>query len=170
VETNQCKLKEIELVADLEREKEERKEAELSVAAFKRQLGSLREKCAAIDAEIEQYRAINEDLRREKNKERSTLSEQASHIPLELNATERRLSCVVEGIETDQLLIRFHSIDISDPHREVSFVLDLSGSMYKVITSSPHLPTLPILVESLNTTKDIYAFIRQIRKSYQEII
>lgn len=109
----------------------------------------MREKCAAIDAEIEQYRTINENLRRgtskkhsllllfalnarpEKNKERSTLSEQASHIPLELTATERRLSCVIEGIEKDQLLIRFHSIDRSDPHREVSFVLNLSGNMYK---------------------------------------
>lgn len=51
-------------MVDIEREKEERKDAELSVGAFKRQLGSLREKCAAIDAEIEQYRAIGENLRR----------------------------------------------------------------------------------------------------------
>lgn len=49
---------------DLEREREERKDGELSVAAFKRQLASLREKCEAIDAEIEQYRAITANLRR----------------------------------------------------------------------------------------------------------
>lgn len=79
-ETIQCKLKEIELVAgalelfacsisvdgiaDLEREKEERKDAELSVAAFKRQLAALKEKCSSIESEIEQYRAIAANLRR----------------------------------------------------------------------------------------------------------
>lgn len=63
-ETNQCKVKEIELVATLEREREETSEAEQSVAAYKRQLASLREKCASIDVEIEQYRAITANLRR----------------------------------------------------------------------------------------------------------
>jgi kinetochore protein Spc25 len=63
-ETNQCKVKEIELVATLEREREEKSEAEQSVAAYKRQLASLREKCASIDVEIEQYRAITANLRR----------------------------------------------------------------------------------------------------------
>jgi kinetochore protein Spc25 len=86
LETNQCKVKEISLVAgnflfsrhflvfgawltmimgvDLQKEQEERKEAELGVAAFKRRLASLRDKCAAIDAEIEQYRAITSNLER----------------------------------------------------------------------------------------------------------
>lgn len=81
-ETNQCKLREIDLVAgawlsstilliprtsrhtELEREKEERKDTELSAAAFKRQLAGLREKCQTIEAEIEQYRAITANLRR----------------------------------------------------------------------------------------------------------
>ena len=49
---------------DLEREKEERKDAELSVAAFKRQLANLRDRCSAIEAETEQYRAITANLRR----------------------------------------------------------------------------------------------------------
>ena len=64
METNQCKLKEIELVAGLDREKEERKDAELSAAAFKRQLASLRDQCASIDVDIEEYQAITQNLRR----------------------------------------------------------------------------------------------------------
>lgn len=63
-ETNQCKIKEIELVATLEKEREEKGEAEQSVAVYKRQLATLREKCASIDVEIEQYRAITANLRR----------------------------------------------------------------------------------------------------------
>lgn len=48
----------------LEKEQEERKEAEVSVAAFRRQLASIKEKCASLDAEIEQHRAIVQNLRR----------------------------------------------------------------------------------------------------------
>jgi hypothetical protein len=49
---------------DLEREKTERKDAELAVAAYQRQLASLKDKCGAIQAEIEQYSAITDGLRR----------------------------------------------------------------------------------------------------------
>ena len=50
--------------AVVEKEQEERKDAELAVAAFKRQLASLREKCSAVDSEIEQYRALVTTLHR----------------------------------------------------------------------------------------------------------
>lgn len=79
-EINNCKVREIDLVAgkhrsgmrsvslltsiELEREKEERQEIELAVAAFKRQLATLKDKCSSIDSEIEQYRAITESLRK----------------------------------------------------------------------------------------------------------
>ena len=43
---------------------EERKEAELSVAAFERQLASIKEQCALLDVEIEQRRAVVMNLRR----------------------------------------------------------------------------------------------------------
>lgn len=70
----------------------------------------------------------------EKDKERSTLSTHASSAAPELNACEACLSCVVEGIEKDQLLIRFSNVDKSDPDREFSFVLDFSRSIYKGAT------------------------------------
>jgi kinetochore protein Spc25, fungi type len=51
-------------VVALEREQDEKREAEQSVAAYKRQLASLGERVASIDVEIEQYRAITANLRR----------------------------------------------------------------------------------------------------------
>ena len=48
----------------LEHEKEERKDGELSVAAFKRQLASLRDRCASIEVDIDQYQGITQNLRR----------------------------------------------------------------------------------------------------------
>ncbi|KAF8168394.1 chromosome segregation protein Spc25-domain-containing protein [Crassisporium funariophilum] len=166
-ETSQCKQKEIELVAHLEREKDERKDAELLVAAFKRQLAALRDKCASIDADIEHYRAIAQNLRREKNKERSTLSSHALCVPPELEACERRLSCFIEGVEADRLLVRFSNIDQDEINREASFVIDLSNRAYKVITSSPHLPSMLILVSTLNEDGDIYGFIKEVHNNYK---
>jgi hypothetical protein len=51
-------------LSDLQREAEERKDAELGVAAFKRQLTTLRERCTALDSQIEHYRAVAGNLER----------------------------------------------------------------------------------------------------------
>ncbi|KAF5314111.1 hypothetical protein D9611_006925 [Ephemerocybe angulata] len=168
-ETNQCKLREIDLVAELEKEKEERQEMELSVAAFKRQLASLRDKCSSIDSEIEQYRVITENLRREKNKERSILRKNASRVNPDLKFCEENLGFSMEGIENDQLFVRFWRLDPTDPERDASLVLDVSSTSYRVLTSSPLLPSLPILLTSLNETGDIYLFVKQAREKYREL-
>ncbi|KJA26937.1 hypothetical protein HYPSUDRAFT_36107 [Hypholoma sublateritium FD-334 SS-4] len=166
-ETNQCKLKEIDLVAQLEREKEERKDAELSVAAFKRQLVTLGDKIATLDVDIQHYRALTENLRREKNKERSTLSSFASHVAPQSQSCEKFLACTIEGVEKDRLLARFSHLDPSDPEREASFVLDLSTEAYKVITSSPQLPSMHILIHTLNESRDIYTFFKEARAAFK---
>ncbi|KAK0209125.1 chromosome segregation protein Spc25-domain-containing protein [Desarmillaria ectypa] len=169
-ETNQCKVREIELLADLSREAQERKDAEYSVATFRRQLASLKEKCAAIDSELEEYRAITANLEREREKERSTLQVHASSVQPEYQAVEQILGLTIEGIDKEQqLLVRFRRIDLGDLEKEFSFVLDVSGPGYKVLTSSPPLPQLPFLVEKLNLTKDIYAFIHAMRQAYAKL-
>lgn len=136
--------------AELQKEQEERKAAELEVASLKRQLASLRDKCTAIDAEIEQYQAIAGNLRRgasnhpslqgsrlivtratEKNKEWGTLTNLAARVSPELTAVERAISCVVEGVEKNKLLVRMTRIDKSDPEREFSFVIDVSNRVYQ---------------------------------------
>ncbi|KAG7451977.1 uncharacterized protein BT62DRAFT_926180 [Guyanagaster necrorhizus] len=169
-ETNQCKVREIELLADLAREAQERKDAESSVATFRRQLASLKEKCAAIDGELEEYHAITANLEREREKERSTLQTHASSVLPDYQAVERILGLTIEGIDKEQqLLVRFRRIDHNDLEKEFSFVLDVSGPGYKVLTSSPPLPQLPFLVEDLNLTKNIYAFIHAVRQAYVKL-
>ena len=48
----------------LQQEQEERKEMESAVNVLKRRLGSIKEKCASVDAEIEQYRSMVATLER----------------------------------------------------------------------------------------------------------
>ena len=38
-----------------------------------------------------------------------------------------------------------------------------------VPTTTPFLPTLPILLDELNDSRDVYAFIRRIRAAFQEL-
>jgi len=74
------------------------------------------------------------------------------------------------GVEKDQLLVRFSHIDKYDLDREFTFVLDVSVRSYRVLTSTPLLPTLPIYVEQLNESRDVYAFIKQVRRAFEELV
>jgi Chromosome segregation protein Spc25 len=67
----------------------------------------------------------------EKKKERSTLGKYAARVSPELEAYERRLCCILEGIEKNRILVRFSHIDRSEPEREFSFVFDISTKVYK---------------------------------------
>ncbi|KAJ3485718.1 hypothetical protein NLI96_g4766 [Meripilus lineatus] len=169
-ETNNCKVKELELMAVLERETEERKEAELSVAAFRRQLSALKEKCATIDVEIEQHKAKLQNLQREHHRETSLLNSHAARVSPELAECEERLQCVIEGIDRDKILVRFTHIDRSDTSREFSMVIDVSDRTYQVPTTSPVLPTLPIFLEELNESRDIFHFIKQARQAFEHLV
>ncbi|KAF8635955.1 hypothetical protein AX15_000121 [Amanita polypyramis BW_CC] len=168
-ETNQCKLRELELVTELEREKEERKDVELAVAGFKRQLASLRDRCSDINAEIEQYRATVASLQREKDKERATLSTFATRAAVDFAVCEKYLNCVFEGIEKDQILLRFYCLNPADPEQECSLVLDVSSALYRVMTSSPNPPSMPILVDALNKTRDVFLFMIEVRAAFKNL-
>lgn len=38
-----------------------------------------------------------------------------------------------------------------------------------VLTSTPLLPTLPIYIEQLNESRDVYAFIKQVRRAFEDL-
>ncbi|GJE97539.1 hypothetical protein PsYK624_137600 [Phanerochaete sordida] len=130
-ETHACKVRELELIAELEKEHEERKEAELAVAAFERQLASIKDQCALLDAEIEQRRAVVNNLHREREREHALLNTHASRTSSELTECEFRLCSVVEGIDKDTILVRFTHIDPADQQREFSVVVDVSADIYR---------------------------------------
>ncbi|KAE9406156.1 hypothetical protein BT96DRAFT_876050 [Gymnopus androsaceus JB14] len=169
-ETNKCKVQELELMTTLDKEQAERKDAEIMVATFKRQIASLHERSTTLQAQIDEYRSLNASLKKDKGKERSTLAVHASQVNPELQAFENLLACDVEGMEKEQLLIRFKRLDLSDPNREFGFILDVSSDSYKVMKTSPPLPSLPLLVDKLNATRDIFAFIIQIRQEFQRMV
>ncbi|KZT09030.1 uncharacterized protein LAESUDRAFT_675608 [Laetiporus sulphureus 93-53] len=165
-ETNQCKIKEIELIKVLDTEEKEKRDAETSVTTFKRQLAIVKERCSLLDSELEQHRVVAANLNRERNREQGTLNSYAAHVAPEIADCESCLQCSIEGIERDMLLVRFLRLDDADPTREFSMVIDVSSPLYEVPTATPFLPTLPIHLDELNETRDVYAFIRQVRDAF----
>ncbi|TFL06209.1 chromosome segregation protein Spc25-domain-containing protein [Pterulicium gracile] len=165
-ETHQCKIKEIDLLAELEHEQTERKELEVSIASLRRRISALREKYAEVDEEIARYRTVVANLKSDRQHDTQTLASTASSVLPALNALQNALSCKLEGIGTGQLLIRFWNVDPSDPQREVSCVVDVSDTVYRVLTSSPPLPMLSSLAEELNSSRDVYRFVIQLRSSF----
>lgn len=107
----------------------------------------------------------------------------------DIQVLEKALGCVVEGLEEpNHLLVRFWFVDPHNPGREFTFVLDTSGTGYRgavqivvvhlcssdlcfsVVTSSPPLPTLPILVDSLNESGDIFWFVLAMRQAFAKLV
>ncbi|KAF7297792.1 Glycoside hydrolase [Mycena kentingensis (nom. inval.)] len=169
-ETKECKIQELQLAAELQKEQEDRKEAELNVAGRKRQLAALQEKCANVDAQIEHYRSIADNFQRIKKNEKDALLASAAGVTSQTRAIEDRIACTVEAVANDQLLIRFTRIDPENTDREFSLVLDLSGDSYRVVTITPALPALSDLVWQLRKTGDIIAFIRDVRRAFGELV
>ena len=72
------------------------------------------------------------------------------------------------------------------PEHEFTFITDINGLSYKgdiaivifpdpyirdtVLTSSPPIPTLPVLVNALSESKDIYLFIMQMCQAFVKLV
>ncbi|KAF8508519.1 chromosome segregation protein Spc25-domain-containing protein [Gautieria morchelliformis] len=169
LDISECKEKEVQLLKVLEREQTERKDSESSVSALKRQLTSVKDKCNKVDIEIDQVKATIVALREERRKEGNILESQAGHQEPELRALESKLHLTVEGVQKDVLLVSFTHIDPSDESRDFSVVVDVSDPVYKVPTSSPMIPTLPLLLAELNETREFYKFIKKVRKAFIQL-
>lgn len=136
---------------EIQREKQERTEAESAVEELRRRLDHQDERNKTLDDEISKLRLRAKDLRRgalfsrlytthsnvtylcrlEKERDRAILSKHAKSLQHELESFEDLLRCKCEGVGPDRLLFRFWSVDRSDAEREFNFALDLGGDTYK---------------------------------------
>ena len=91
----------------------------------------MREKIAALDGDIEHLSALVQDLERERKREEDILVSHAQAVEPNIQVLERSLSCVIEGLPNDCLLVRFWNIERANPSREFTFVLDPNSEQYK---------------------------------------
>ncbi|CCA77861.1 hypothetical protein PIIN_00507 [Serendipita indica DSM 11827] len=160
------RMKEIALIQQLEAEKRERGNAEESVAHSNRQLRTLQERMAEAEQDAIRLDTVLKNLKNSKEKEKRQLEKQASQIGRDVLELEQLLGIQVQGAGNDILTIKFKRLDPRDPDRTFSVTIDLSSSEYRVTEVSPVLPGLPTLLDSLNESKDLFAFLRRIRQAF----
>lgn len=165
-EIQKYRLKEIALAKLLEEERQERKHSEEVVAHSNRQLKSLQEKLAAKEEESKKLDNVLDQLKKSKEKEKRQLDKQASQVAKDVSSLELMLGATIRGAGDDVLRVVFTNLDPKDPEREFSIVIDLSRQEYRVPEVSPPLAALHTLLDGLNASRDLYAFLRRIQRAF----
>ncbi|GAA5856679.1 hypothetical protein JCM8547_005926 [Rhodosporidiobolus lusitaniae] len=121
-------------------------------------------------AEVKEIMSKLEARRELKAKQRAAFTKQVSRNGPELEFFEQKLGLKIRGKARDVVQFKFQNIDPSSFPRSFSFDLDASKALYTVPSTSPSsfLPpsVLLPLVSHLNSTRDLYAFIRAMRHAF----
>ncbi|KFM63807.1 hypothetical protein X975_19663, partial [Stegodyphus mimosarum] len=70
---------------------------------------------------------------------------------------------------TRSLLFSFHNISKNKPQDTYTFELTTDGITYKVSNCTPAIHDLEILLDDLNKTNDLTAFVVKVRKSFSAL-
>ncbi|WVQ81849.1 hypothetical protein IAT38_003976 [Cryptococcus sp. DSM 104549] len=162
--------KEGEMLATLETERHTLADLNSSLSHLRSNLTKTKEQSAALEAELQGLRKEVKAERTEKERQGKMLDEMRDRDEMELRELEEAMGWKVEGIRQDQLLMRFTLIDPAEPAREFSIIVDVSKSDYSVPNCDPPIATLPELVHQLNDDRDLYTFIKRVRKAFRALI
>lgn len=158
----------IELMKVVAKEEGERKRVEAELADFKRALASSKAKCGALESEIEQKRAHIDMLRADKQADRRLLDRRADECVPDLVQLQRKLRLGIEGINANLLQFRFPVL--REPGMEGVIILDHSSRIYKVAKCDPPLTNMSQLLDELNESRELYAFLIRVFESFQSIV
>ncbi|GAA6049273.1 hypothetical protein JCM3770_005916 [Rhodotorula araucariae] len=159
-----------EMVRTVQREKDElerARELEGEVTARGRALAVQVE---TAQAEVKEILVKLEARRELKARQRAAFAKQVSRNAPELAFFEQKLGLKIRGRARDVVQFKFQHIDPGSFARTFSFDLDASKPTYALTAISPAslvpAPVVAALVARLNETRDLYAFLRAIRREF----
>jgi kinetochore protein Spc25, animal type len=82
----------------------------------------------------------------------------------------RRLGVDVRSKSGGQFQIVFTQVDPSNPQRQFSFTMRLNGDLYELMACEPRISQLRPLIDQLNASNDLKAFVIDIRKHFRSIV
>ncbi|WVO23041.1 uncharacterized protein IAS62_004386 [Cryptococcus decagattii] len=159
-----------EMLATLEAERHVVADLVASLSHLQSSLTKIKEKSSILDTELQSERKEVTAMQAEKERQTNVLNDMRGKDTTELKQLEEALGWKVEGIKQDQLLMRFTLLDPEDPAREFSIIVDVSKQDYSVPNCDPPIPSLPDLVRQLNFDRDLFAFIKRVRKAFRALI
>ncbi|GJN92380.1 hypothetical protein Rhopal_005410-T1 [Rhodotorula paludigena] len=159
-----------DMVRTVQREKDETERARELEGEVTARGRALAVQVETAQAEVKEVLAKLEARRELKTKQRAAFAKQVSRNAPELAFFEHKLGLKIRGKARDVVQFKFHNLDPASFARTFSFDLDASKPTYTITALSPPslLPsqTLAPLLSRLNSTRDLYAFVRAVRAAF----
>ncbi|GAA5989204.1 hypothetical protein JCM11641_006567 [Rhodosporidiobolus odoratus] len=145
----------------------EKKEQEARVLTMGR---GLQVQVETLQNEVKEVLNKLEARRELKSKQRAAFAKQAARNSPEIEFFEQKLGFKIRGKARDVVQFKYSNIDPASFPRSFSLDLDASKALYSVSSQSPasFLPpsTLDPALTRLNSTRDLFAFLREIRQAF----
>ncbi|EMR09120.1 hypothetical protein PNEG_02463 [Pneumocystis murina B123] len=167
---NDCKEIEKNSIEAVEKEKQEVIEAERSIAEFKEKKAMMTEKREYLLQQIQEISQAIQKKREFRTNMRHMFIKQAAKNQPELRFWEEHLAMKIKGVKDDFLKIIFTHIDENDWMKEFYFIINLSKREYEVTECSPALATVHEIVSKLNSSRDFFEFLKNMRKAFKKSI
>ncbi|GAA5813402.1 hypothetical protein MFLAVUS_006880 [Mucor flavus] len=169
-------IKKIELksntINEYEKKLAESKElsSALELSNYKVESETLSKENDKLQALVDQRLAILEAKKAENILKKASTLENERRDKIELMACVKYTQLDMSTEKENHVKFSFKSISQVDPEKVFYFVLYLSeSSIFQVTECRPEIPELDSLVAEVNIDRDIYSFVKRMRRSFVEI-
>ncbi|KAI7888684.1 chromosome segregation protein Spc25-domain-containing protein [Mucor mucedo] len=143
------------------------KEISLRTSEIKRKNELVVKANAELEAKINEKRRLLEQQRMENTARKSSAQENNEKLSTEVNACNKQLQLHISPMKENHIKFSFKCINPTDPEKTYYFVLYLEESgLYKVTECEPTLPNVESLISNLNSDRDLYSFIKLMRRDF----
>ncbi|ANB15157.1 kinetochore protein Spc25 [Sugiyamaella lignohabitans] len=154
------------------KEQEELEETNRAIRDYSLKREQMTETQKTLEKQISELRQSILKMKESHSKIKQTIIQESSKNQPELELWESTLGVSIEGVSDDVIGFKFTNIDPNAADREFSCVMDLSERDYKVLSTSPALNGLIVdqALTSLNSSRKLSLFLRDIRKAFKDMV
>ncbi|KAF9937951.1 kinetochore-associated Ndc80 complex subunit spc25 [Mortierella antarctica] len=162
-------LQEAGLEKALNREKEEAGNMSKTIQQLSARREEMRQMQASLESQVSLLRREVKAKREAKFAQKKALDEQILKNKPEVSCYESVLAMRIVGVQEDRIGFVFTRINEQDWDQEFAITIDVSQYDYSASECVPSLPELPSLVRYLNDTRDLYGFLKRVRKGFKDL-
>ncbi|CAG8581019.1 6893_t:CDS:2 [Paraglomus brasilianum] len=153
----------------LKKEQEEMDDIKRDVSLSQNQYQLLMDRKESIQKQVADMEEEVRKAREASNARLQWLQKQSVKNEPELKLYQEKSAMEMRAVREDVMAFIFTCINDRDPTRQYSFTLDCSEHQYKVLACPLSSDVYNQLVTELNITRDLYAFIKRMRKAFREV-
>ncbi|KAF9288803.1 kinetochore-associated Ndc80 complex subunit spc25 [Mortierella alpina] len=150
-------------------EKEEAGNMSKTIQQLSARREEMRQMQASLESQVSLLRKEVKAKREAKFAQKKALDEQILKNKPEVSCYESVLAMRIVGVQEDRIGFVFTRINEQDWDQEFSITIDVSQYDYSASECVPSLPELPSLVRYLNDTRDLYGFLKRVRKGFKDL-